>query len=89
MLSTCCEKVSNQSCGIIVFTDTERLQVVNADVVAEKVDQSILEHASVTVAERKVSSCNGCESTSIQAVTQIAAVSMLRNSSELPPEKSR
>lgn len=31
-------------------TYAEVLQVVNADVVAEQVDQCILEHASVTVA---------------------------------------
>ena len=31
-------------------TYAEVLQVVNADVVAEQVDQRILEHASVTVA---------------------------------------
>jgi hypothetical protein len=30
-------------------TYTERLQVIDGDLVAEKMDQSILEHASVTV----------------------------------------
>ncbi len=36
-------------------TYAEVLQVVNADVVAEQVDQRILEHASVTVAVPAVS----------------------------------
>ena len=40
---------------IIMNTYTEVLQVVNADVVAEEVDQCILEHASVTVAGHSVS----------------------------------
>jgi hypothetical protein len=30
-------------------TYTERLQVIDGDLVAEQMDQSILEHASVTV----------------------------------------
>jgi hypothetical protein len=36
-------------------TYTEVLQVVDGDLVAEQVDESILEHASVTVAKVKVS----------------------------------
>lgn len=39
-------------------TDAEVLQVVDGDLVAEQVDQRILEHAAVTVAGSPVSACN-------------------------------
>jgi hypothetical protein len=41
-------------------TYTEVLQVVNADVVAEEVNQRILEHASVTVAGSSKSAFYSC-----------------------------
>jgi hypothetical protein len=41
------------------FTYTELLQVLNADIIAEKVDECILKHASVTVAALELDvSCN-------------------------------
>lgn len=58
MLSTCCRELTGDSTNFSsVGYDayTEVLQVVEGDLVAEKMDQSILEHASVAVAAFAVS----------------------------------
>lgn len=55
MLSICCDELEFALCvKKNVFTYTELLQVLNADIVAEKVDERILKHASVTVAALKL-----------------------------------
>ena len=54
MESTCCRCISicNFFRGKLIKTYAEGLEVVNGDIIAEQVDQRILEHAAVTVAAR-------------------------------------
>lgn len=77
MLSICCVAVQHwlaKEFSGEQFTYTEVLQVIDAEGVAEKVEESILEHASVTVAALGVSDIIASGPTVIRAQQQNSVV---------------